>query len=130
MGELRKLDNDTRILPANSRTLRRYVTLAGQGRLQERDHGTPISQGRCMKLLTILKRYAMDIEVPFEQVDADAIEEYILGIEDDSIPKLKAVDGSSRYMPRAGSVSGEGQVTRVVMTSRTEIRILLQIRWI
>lgn len=96
-NELRKLDNDARILPANRRTLRRYVTLAGQGRLQKRGRGTPISTGRCMKLLTILKRFAMHIEVPFEQLDADALEMFILGIEDGSIPKLKAVHGSSRY---------------------------------
>lgn len=97
--ELARLEQDRRVLPANRAILNTYITKASRGRLKQRGRSPPLSPGRCLKLLTVLKRYAMHIGVPFEQVTADELEDFIVGIEDGTIHKLNTVRGTAAYSP-------------------------------
>ncbi len=97
--ELRKLDVDTRIIPANRTTIHEFIDKASKGRLKKRGRGHPASPGRCLKLLTTLKRYAMHITVPFAQVHPDELEDFIMGIEDGTVPKLIMIRGTNTYSP-------------------------------
>jgi len=97
--ELESLKHDERLLPANRATLDRFVRDARLGRTVRRGALRRLSHARCRKLLTILRRFAMELTVPFEDVSLEMIERFVIGVEDGDIPKLVTLRGSKRYSP-------------------------------
>lgn len=58
-----------------------------------------ISEGRCLKLIYNLRRFGMEVPVPFEEIKPEHVEHFVLGIEDGSIRKLRPINGTWEYTP-------------------------------
>ena len=99
--DLITLATDERLLAVNRTTIRDYVERARDGRLVARGRGRPVSAGRCRKLLTVLRRFGIAIDVPFASVDADTMERFIVGLDDGTVTKLKRIHGTLRYSPES-----------------------------
>ena len=97
--ELDTTQHDERILPANRETIRRFIRDARVGRTIKRGAKRRISETRCRKLLATLRRFAMEIDVPFEKVTVDTMERFIIGMEDGQVLKLSKIGGTDRYRP-------------------------------
>ncbi|MCB9848545.1 MAG: hypothetical protein H6814_09040 [Phycisphaeraceae bacterium] len=97
--ELESLQRDERLLPENRATLERFIRDARIGRTVRRGSVRRLSHARCRKLLTILRRFAMELRVPFEQTRVQDMERFIIGVEDGEIRKLSRIRGSDRYSP-------------------------------
>ncbi|MEL6497979.1 MAG: site-specific integrase [Planctomycetota bacterium] len=98
-GELESFKNDTRILAENKETLVRYITDRRTGRRERRHRVEKASTGRCRKLLTVLRRFAVWLDVPFDEMTGDTIEAFILGIEDGIIGQLTRARRGQPYSP-------------------------------
>ncbi len=95
--ELSRLPTDERILIEHRRTIARFVSEARAGRTVRRGAKKRISEGRCLKYLYFLRRFAMELNVPFESVTVADMERFVLGIEDGQITKLIARGDSPAY---------------------------------
>lgn len=101
--ELGVLKHDTRISDANRVTLLRFIRDARIGRAVPRGARKRLSHARCRKLLTILRRFAMELDCPFEEVSVDTMERFILGIEEGTVTKRVRIGGTARYSPETVS---------------------------
>lgn len=92
-----RLSHDPAIRDEHRRVILRFVSDCRCGRATERRGRKRISDSRCLKLLYVLRRIALTLDVPFEDVRAEDLERFITGIESGTIPKLTAIGGTQRY---------------------------------
>lgn len=96
-----RLSQDPAIRDEHRRAILRFVSDCRCGRATERRGRKRISDGRCLKLLYALRRFALTLDVPFEDTRAEHLERFISGIESGTIPKLTAIGGTTRYTPES-----------------------------
>jgi integrase len=97
--ELLRLTNDTELLPPQRAALLRFISDARTGRLHRRGAGRRLSDGRCLKIITTLRRFAVAVRVPFEAVTPEQMQEFVLGVEDGTVHKLIRLLDNERYSP-------------------------------
>ncbi|RNC81373.1 MAG: site-specific integrase [Phycisphaera sp.] len=95
--ELRRLCADETLSPEHRRTIIRYVQDNKSGRAGGRGAKKRVSDGRCLKLIYHLRRFAMEVPVPFEEIKVEHVESFVLGIEDGTIRKLRPLNGTWEY---------------------------------
>lgn len=96
-AELRNLTQDQRLLDAQRRTILRFVSDARSGRIGRRSAATRVSDGRCMKYVYHLRRFALYVGVPFEDVTDRQMQDFIFGLEDGTIRKQYVLNGTDRF---------------------------------
>jgi integrase len=96
-----RLSQDPAIREEHRRAILRFVSDCRCGRATDRRGRKRISDGRCLKLLYALRRIALTLDVPFEDVRAEHLERFITGIETGTISKLTAIGGTLRYTPES-----------------------------
>jgi len=82
------LPHDTRVKPEDRVLIERFVEDRRLGRLAVKGRRKRVSDGRCCKLIQILKRASMLFDVPLDQVDVPRLEKFVLDMEDGKITKL------------------------------------------
>ncbi|MGH7133355.1 MAG: hypothetical protein ACREJO_15590 [Phycisphaerales bacterium] len=97
--ELRRIPDDPALLPDQRRTLLRFLSDARTGCLPGKRAGRKLSDGRCLKIISTIRRFGMYVRVPFEDVTVPQMQEFILGLESGQVPKLIALGGNVRYTP-------------------------------
>lgn len=97
--ELQRIPNDPAFLPEQRRVLLRYIADARTGRLPGKRLGRRLADGRCLKLIVTLRRFALYIKVPFDDVTVEQMQGFILGLETGTVTKLIALGDSDRYSP-------------------------------
>lgn len=98
-NELARLSRDDVLLPQQRTTILRFIADARTGRLHRRGSGRRMSDGRCLKMITTLRRFALAVPTPFEDMTVDQIQSFILGVEDGQVRKLILINGTDRYTP-------------------------------
>src|ERR1700741_2396995 len=86
--ELERLAGDTRLHEVDRRTIARFISDARCGRLGGKRAKKRLSEGRCLKYVYSLRRFALHVQVPFDEVTTLQMEQFAFGIEDGSIRKL------------------------------------------
>ena len=86
--ELRRLESDERLKPQHGRDIHRFVVSARSGREGDRRRRKRVSDGRCLKLIWHLRRFAMEMPVAFDEVTLVHMERFVLGLESGSVGKL------------------------------------------
>src|SRR5688572_14488717 len=98
--ELRSLEVDNRIAPENRKTILRFVRDSQGERLcGMRSSGRGLSPATCRKLIVALKRLAIELEIPFEEVEAEQLHRYVKGLREGSVRKHHRVGGRDTYSP-------------------------------
>lgn len=98
--ELARLATDEALLPEQRRTLLRFISDARIGRLPRRRGSTRrMSEARCLKLIFTLRRFAVAVRVPFEEITIELMQEFILGLEQGSVGKHSAIGAAGAYEP-------------------------------
>jgi len=98
--DLETLAGDTRLSTTNRRLIGDYVRAARAGRITPQSGGRRrLTPARCRKILTTLKRFALFVQAPLDELTPEQMERFILGIEDGTVRKLIPVRGSDRYTP-------------------------------
>ncbi|MCC6229954.1 MAG: site-specific integrase [Phycisphaerales bacterium] len=101
--ELERLAADAVLLPGQRRDLLRFVSDARVGRLPRGKGGRAgsrrMSEGRCLKLIYTIRRFALAVPVEFEAVTVEQMQDFVLGIEDGRVRKLTRLGDSDTYTP-------------------------------
>jgi len=99
-ANIRSIEANDRILTVNRETLLAFLRAARAGRLARKGMRRRLSIGRCRKMAWMLKRFAVEINVPFAEVTVEMMERFILGTEDGTVLTL-TVNGkpARRYTP-------------------------------
>ena len=100
--DLRAVMRDERLLPEQRTTIARYINDAKIGYTSQhrrRRGRRPISDGRCLKLLWHLRRFAIAIQAPFEQITVTQMEQFVDGLEQGTVTKLGINKRNEPYAP-------------------------------
>lgn len=95
--ELRRLTLDESIRPEHRKTIMRFIADARDGRTVRRGARKQISDGRCLKMIYHLRRFAMEVSRPFHDLEAHDVQRFIFGLEDGTIGKLRASGTGTSY---------------------------------
>lgn len=96
-GALVSIAQDERMLPEQRAVIERYINDARTGRTVKRGSHKRIGQARCAKVIYALKRFAVEVRRPFEHVQVQDVERFILGLEDGTVRKARPTRTSTRY---------------------------------
>lgn len=95
--EMARLTTDLQLLPEQRQAILRFVGDAKAGRIRTTTAKKRVSDVRCLKLIYVLRRFGIEIGVPFERVTPDDMEKFIFGLEDGSVGKLASRGTSSHF---------------------------------
>jgi len=88
--DLAALGRDERLLPEQRSAIARYISDARIGyesKHRRRRGRRPVSEGRCLKTMWHLRRFAVEVPAPFEQVTVGQMEGFIDGLEQGAVTK-------------------------------------------
>lgn len=97
--ELGRIPNDVALSPEQRRLLLRFLSDARAGRLPGKRSARRLSNGRCLKYITAMRRFALHVRTPFEEVTVAQMEDFIFGLETGRVQKLVLIGGTSSYSP-------------------------------
>ena len=86
---LRSFENSESVLPENKKLVLKFLHDCELGKTIKKSQKKKIGQGRCLKMLNMLKTMSLWLGKPFDKVSQDEMEAMIIGLERDKLKGRK-----------------------------------------